>query len=78
MTIKLCQLDLAQLLIRYYLMMTVVFIAGFTGTWLLAILALPIFLTAILGMRFEFNAQPEAKERRLPRPTAKRVQRQAS
>lgn len=41
--------NFAQTLIRYYLMMLVVIIGGFTGYWLIALLALPIFLSAIMG-----------------------------
>ena len=33
---------------RFYLMMAVVVIAGFTGVWWLAVLALPIFLSAMM------------------------------
>ena len=39
-------------IIRFYLMMAVVIIAGFTGQWWLAVLALPIFLTGLLSIRF--------------------------
>lgn len=41
--------NFAQTLIRYYLMMLVVIIGGFTGYWVIALLALPIFLSAIMG-----------------------------
>ena len=40
-------------LFRFYLMMLVIVIAGFTGQWWLSILALPIFLSTILGIRFK-------------------------
>ena len=40
---------------RYYLMMAVVILAGFIGNWWLALLALPIFLTCLTGLTFEFG-----------------------
>lgn len=42
--------NFGKILIRFYLMMAVVLVAGFTGFWALGLLALPIFLTAILGI----------------------------
>ena len=47
---KLFQLSFDKLLIRFYLIMLVIIVAGFTGLWWLAILALPIFFTALMGM----------------------------
>jgi len=41
--------NFGKILIRFYLMMAIVIVAGFTGYWALGLLALPIFLTAILG-----------------------------
>jgi len=41
--------NFGKILIRFYLMMGVVLVAGFTGFWALGLLALPIFLTALLG-----------------------------
>ncbi len=41
--------NFVNVLVRFYLMMAVVIVAGFTGFWPLALLALPVFLTAILG-----------------------------
>ena len=46
------QLDLAGLVIRFYLMMGVILLAGFTGQWWLALLGLPIFLSAMMGISF--------------------------
>ncbi len=44
--------DLGTMMMRYYLMMAIIIVAGFTGTWLLAYLAVPVFLSAILGVGF--------------------------
>ena len=45
------QLSFAGVVIRFYLMMAVVLVAGFTGLWWLAILALPIFLSAMVAYK---------------------------
>ena len=37
---------------RFFLMMAVVIIGGFTGQWWLAVLALPIFLSAMMSVKF--------------------------
>ena len=44
------KLDIAGLVLRFYLMMAVVLIGGFTGQWWIAIFALPIFLSAMMGI----------------------------
>lgn len=53
-------LSLGTLLLRYYLMMMVIIAAGFIGQWWLAFLALPIFLSTILGVSFEKNEKGKA------------------
>lgn len=47
---KVFETSFANVLIRFYLMMAVVITAGFTGFWALGLLALPLFLGAILGL----------------------------
>lgn len=61
-------LSLSGLMWRYYLMMAVILIGGFTGMWWLALLGLPIFITAICGIRLsgKRNGQPAATTRSLP------------
>lgn len=44
--------NFTNVIIRFYVMMGVVIIAGFTGLWWLAVLALPIFLTGMMSVRF--------------------------
>jgi len=65
---KLFNLSLIGMVLRFYLMMTVVLIAGFTGTWAIAILALPIFFSGMVGMSFgkTSDASTEAKQVQLP------------
>lgn len=45
---------------RFYLMMAVVLIAGFSGYWLIGFLALPIFLSIMMGTKFNFK-MPQQK-----------------
>ena len=67
------ELSVASVVLRFYLLMTVVLVAGFTGLWYLGLLALPIFLSTMLGVRVvrqpaRTTIQPAA----LPRQLAKR------
>lgn len=50
-SMKLFELNFAQMLIRYYLMMMVIIVAGFIGQWWLAGLGFFIFLGAIMGAK---------------------------
>ena len=43
-------------------MMGVVIIAGFSGYWLIALLALPIFLSTIMGISFTKNEEEISSE----------------
>jgi len=56
---KLFELNFAQMLIRYYLMMMVIVIAGFTGQWWLAGLGFFMFMGAIMGVKFGKNKKAE-------------------
>lgn len=49
---KFFQLDFTTVILRFYLMMAVVIVALFTGYPVLASLALPIFLSAMMGIQF--------------------------
>ena len=64
---KLFQLSFDKLLVRFYLIMLLIIVAGFTGLWWLAILALPIFFTALMGITIGkkvtiHHAQASAKQ----------------
>ncbi|MGB3799796.1 MAG: hypothetical protein WA952_08255 [Lewinella sp.] len=59
-------IPLYGVILRYYLMMAVVIIAGFSGLYFLALLALPIFLSAFLGV--SFKPAPGARVVELPLP----------
>lgn len=58
---KFLQLSITGLIWRFYLMMALVIVAGFTGIWLLALLALPLFFSALMGISFTKKAKAEAK-----------------
>ena len=65
-------IGLGTVLLRFYLMMLVVIAAGFTGQWWLATLALPIFLSIMLGVSFKREKnESEAKMRTLTNIGAK-------
>ena len=49
-----------KVLLRFFLMMTCVIVGLFVGQPLIALLALPIFLSAILGVSFIPEAKKEA------------------
>jgi hypothetical protein len=54
-TMEMFRLDLVSLMIRFYLVMAVVIIAGFIGNWWLSLLAIPIFLSTLLAVKFSRN-----------------------
>ena len=60
---KLFKLSVAGVIWRFYLMMALIVIAGFTGLWFLAILALPLFFSALMGVSFDLktSVKDEAK-----------------
>ena len=66
MKIGVLNIGLETVILRYYLMMLVVIAGGFLGSWLIALLALPIFLSAILGISFQFNKKEETKNKVKP------------
>lgn len=51
-TMKLFRLSVATLMIRFYLMMGIVVLAGFSGFWLISVLSLPVFFSALMGIQF--------------------------
>ncbi len=67
MKLEVLNLNLGKVIMRFYLMMAVVLLAGYTGVWALGLLALPIFLSAILGLRFTVPKGNEAKQITLSR-----------
>jgi len=49
---KFLNLSLATLIFRFYLMMIIIILAGFSGFWILSVLALPVFFSALMGIQF--------------------------
>ena len=49
---KVFELNIGTMMLRFYLLMAVVIVSFFIGQPWLSILALPIFLSAIMGVRF--------------------------
>lgn len=61
---KLFEATFDVILIRFYLMMGVVFVGVFSGMYAIAGLALPIFLSAILGVSFKKTIKESAQSLR--------------
>lgn len=57
MKVTFFNLSIKNAIYRFYLMMAVVILAGFTGIWAVAILALPIFLSIMAGMGISFETK---------------------
>ena len=60
-------LSLGTVVLRYYLLMLIVIAAGFSGQPIIGLLALPVFLSALLGITIKFgNNKKSRKIRQLP------------
>ncbi|MEL6837016.1 MAG: hypothetical protein AAFP77_28695 [Bacteroidota bacterium] len=46
-------INIATVIIRFFLMMAVIIIGVFSGQWWLTVLGLPIFLSVMLGISFK-------------------------
>lgn len=62
------------ILIRYYLMMAAVIGGVFSGQFWIATLALPLFLSAILGVSFKPEPQQKATKKSTVRTMANRAE----
>ena len=56
-------LSIGGVVIRFFLMMAVIIAGVFTGMYWLTFLGLPIFLSALLGAKFERPAEKQATTR---------------
>jgi hypothetical protein len=52
---KMFELDVQTLLLRFFLMQGLVLLGGFINQWWIAVLALPILLSCMLGIKFKNN-----------------------
>ena len=60
--IQLFNLGIGEVVMRFYLMMSIAFLFGFMQQWILMVVfAGPIAASALLGMRFNLNTPQEAK-----------------
>ncbi len=58
---KLFEASFSTVLIRFYLMMAVVLIGFTTGYYYLAFLAVPLFMSAIMGIKFTSDDKSSAQ-----------------
>lgn len=58
---KAFELSIGTVILRFYLMMLIVIVAGFIGQWWLAALALPVLLSIMSGISFSSKKKVEAK-----------------
>ncbi len=49
---KLLHLSIGTLILRFYLMMAIIIIAGFSGLWVLSVLAILVFYSCLMGIQF--------------------------
>jgi len=74
--VKFFNLNFGTVLLRFYLMMGVVIAAGFSGYWFAGLLALPIFLSIMMGLTFSGFKKTKSKKRtqavKYPNTTATR------
>lgn len=68
---KVCGANFLTVVWRLYLVMAIVLVAGFTGMWILAFLALPVFISRLLAISW---SKPDSV--RIAAPVHKSSQRQ--
>ncbi|MBK9982289.1 MAG: hypothetical protein IPP15_07675 [Saprospiraceae bacterium] len=51
---KLLDLSITSLILRFYLLMAIVVGAGFSGYWAISLLALPVFFSALMGIKIRW------------------------
>ena len=53
MKVNVLALSFATVVVRFYLVMAIIIAAGFLGQWWLALFALPVFISAVLGIAIQ-------------------------
>ena len=53
--VKLFQANFSTIILRFYLMIAVIAVGAVTGLWGIALLGLPVFLSAMLGIAIKPN-----------------------
>ena len=56
MKIKLFEVSVLQVIIRFYIMMAIVLIGGFMGNLAIMSIGMLVFVTAVLAIKFEFGS----------------------
>lgn len=73
-SLKAFKISISTVVLRFYLMMTLVVVAGFSGYWLVGLLALPVFLSIMMGVSFSWKSKfekPTPAENYILKPTTK-------
>lgn len=66
---KMFSISIDKLIWRFYLMMAIVIVAVLSHNFLIAILALPVFLSGMLGIQFLPNPKKEIEKDNIEGPT---------
>ncbi|MDX1407206.1 MAG: hypothetical protein R3330_03705, partial [Saprospiraceae bacterium] len=61
---KFFDLSFSTIILRYYLMMLIVIVAGFSGQWWLATLSLPVFLSCLMALKITFGTRQNTSVQR--------------
>jgi len=59
---KVFEANFATIMIRYYLLVAVIVAAFFTGIPIIGLLAIPIFLSALLGVSFRSSKRSNVRD----------------
>gem|GEM_PF-3335939 len=55
-------LSFTGVVVRFYLMMVIVLVAGFIGQWWLSVLAFPVFLSGLIGLVLKNKSKSTARQ----------------
>jgi hypothetical protein len=59
---KYYEASIGTIVIRFFILMAIVILAGFIGQWWIALFALPILLSAMAGVSFKSDKVKSAKK----------------
>ena len=71
-------LSLTGWIFRFYLMMAVIIAAGFTANWWLALFAVPIFASAMMGVSFSYGKKGSGSDKVVQLEKAGQLKKKAS
>ena len=58
---KFFEASIGTIVVRFFLIMAIVIVAGFLGQWWLSLIALPVLIGAMLGISFKSSSKKAAK-----------------